>query len=130
MAVARPTDLEMQVLSVLWERGASTVREVMEELPDGKTRAYTTVLTILQQMEKKGLVRHTRRGVTYVYRAKVKREAVVGPVVKTLLRNVFGGNPSAVVQSLVDCTDVDEAQLDEIRRVIDGAARKTRKEKQ
>lgn len=129
MAVARPTDLEMQVLSVLWDRGASTVREVMEELPDGKTRAYTTVLTVLQQMEKKRLVRHTRRGVTYVYRAKVKREAVVGPVVKTLLRNVFGGNPSAVVQSLVDCTDVDEAQLDEIRRVIDGAARKTRKEK-
>lgn len=130
MAAARPTDLEMQVLSVLWERGAATVREVMEELPDGKSRAYTTVLTILQQMEKKELVRHTRRGVTYVYRAKVKREAVVGPVVKTLLRNVFGGNPSAVVQSLVDCTDVDEAQLDEIRRVIDGAGRKTQKEKQ
>ncbi len=130
MTQSRPTDLEMQVLSVLWGRGASTVREVMEELPDGKTRAYTTVLTILQQMEKKRLVGHTRRGVTYVYRAKVKREDVVAPVVQTLLRNVFGGNASAVVQSLIDCTDVDEDQLKEIRRVINGAARKSREEEQ
>ena len=128
MAIPRPTDLEMQVLSVLWERGASTVREVMAELPDGKARAYTTVLTILQQMEKKGLVGHTRRGVTYVYRPKVKRDDVVGPVVQTLVRNVFGGDPSAVVQSLIDCTDVDEDQLKEIRRVINVAARKSRGE--
>ena len=45
---AEPSDLELQVLSVLWERGPSGVREVMEEIPDGKPRAYTTILTVLQ----------------------------------------------------------------------------------
>ncbi len=126
MADVRPTDLELQVLSVLWDRGDSTVREVMQELPDGKQRAYTTVLTILQLMEKKGLVDHTRRGLAYVYRAKVKREKVVTPVVRTLLQNVFGGDPSAIVQSLLDCADVDTEQLQEIRRVINAAARKAK----
>jgi BlaI family penicillinase repressor len=128
MADARPTDLELQVLSVLWDRGGSTVRQVMRELPDGKRRAYTTVLTILQLMEKKGLVGHTREGLTYVYHPQVKREEVVAPVIQTLLKNVFGGDPSAIVQSLLDCGDVDADQVKEIRRVINAAARNAREE--
>ena len=130
MADSRPTDLEMQVLSVLWDRGASTVRDVMRELPDGKKRAYTTVLTILQVMEKKGLVGHTRDGLTYLYHPEVDREQVVAPVMRTLLRNVFGGDPSAVVQSLLDSGDLDREQLKEIRRVINAASRKAREEGQ
>jgi BlaI family penicillinase repressor len=128
MADARPTDLELQVLSVLWDRGGSTVREVMRELPDGKRRAYTTVLTILQMMEKKGLVSHTRKGLTYVYHPQVNRDEIVTPVIQTLLKNVFGGDPSAIVQSLLDCGDVDADQLREIRRVINAAARQAREE--
>ena len=128
MSESRTTDLELQVLSVLWERGASTVREVMQDLPDGKTRAYTTVLTILQLMEKKGLVGHTRTGHAYAYHAEVGREQVVEPVVRTLLQNVFRGNPSAVVQSLLSCADVDAADLKEIRRVINAASRKKARE--
>jgi predicted transcriptional regulator len=128
MSDVRPTDLELQVLSVLWDRGESTVREVMQELPDRKRRAYTTVLTVLQVMEKKGLVGHTREGLTYVYHPKVKRDEVVAPVMRTLLTNVFGGDPSAIVQSLVDCGDLDADQLKEIRRVINAAARKAREE--
>jgi predicted transcriptional regulator len=130
MADARPTDLELQVLSVLWDRGASTVREVMQELPDGKRRAYTTVLTILQLMEKKGLVGHTRKGLTYVYHPQVDRDEAVAPVIQTLLKNVFGGDPSAIVQSLLDCGDLDRDQLKEVRRVINAAARKAREEDQ
>jgi BlaI family transcriptional regulator, penicillinase repressor len=126
----RATDLELQVLSVLWDRGPASVRDVMQALPDGKTRAYTTVLTILQLMEKKGLVRHTRDGLTYIYQAKVDRQAIVTPVVRTLLQNVFGGDPSAVVQSLLDSGDVDATQLKEIRRILNEAARKNRPENQ
>ena len=130
MTDARATDLELQVLSVLWDRGTATVRDVMQALPDGKTRAYTTVLTILQLMEKKGLVRHTRKGLAYHYQPKVARQAVVAPVMRTLLQNVFGGDPSAVVQSLVDSATIDAEQLKEIRRVINEAARQTREEDQ
>ena len=67
MKLKEPSRLELQVLSVLWERGRATVREVQEALPDGKTRAYTTVLTVLQVMEKKGLLTHISQGNTHVY---------------------------------------------------------------
>ena len=56
MKSVKPSDLEMQVLSVLWERGPSTAREVLEAMPDGKKRAYTSVLSVMQVMEKKGLL--------------------------------------------------------------------------
>ena len=58
----RPSELELQVLSVLWDRGPLPVRAIRELLPDGKDRAYTTVLTLLQILEKKGLVGHTSQG--------------------------------------------------------------------
>ncbi len=62
MTRPRPSDAEVQILSVLWERGPLTVRELREAMPDGKGRAYTTVLSLVQIMEKKGLVGHTAQG--------------------------------------------------------------------
>ena len=86
MAKYHPSELETQVLSVLWEQGPSTVRHVLSQLPDGKQRAYTTVLTIMQGMEKKKLVSRTRDGAAHVYHPEVQREEVGQPVIKTLLK--------------------------------------------
>lgn len=123
MAEVRPSELESQVLAVLWERGPSVVRDVQEALPDGKQRAYTTVLTTLQVMEKKGFVAHTRDGLAHVYRPLVSREDVVQPVVQTLVRNLFGGDATKVVQALIDSSDFSDADLKEIRRMINEAAK-------
>jgi len=123
MAEVRPSELESQVLAVLWERGPSVVRDVQEALPDGKQRAYTTVLTTLQIMEKKGFVAHTRDGLAHVYRPLVSREDVVQPVVQTLVRNLFGGDATKVVQALIDSSDFSDADLKEIRRMINEAAK-------
>ena len=123
MKKARPSDLETQVLCVLWEQGPSTVRQVLSRLPDGKERAYTTVLTVLQGMERKELVSRTRDGAAHVYRAEIDRGAVGQPVMRTLLQNVFAGDPAKVVQALVDSTDVTAEDLKQIRRVINQAAR-------
>lgn len=119
MTPAPPSNLELQVLSVLWRNGPSTARSVREALPDGKKRAYTTVLSVLQVMEKKGLATHESEGTTHVYRPAVTRRQVLGPLVRNLVSNVFGGNPSAVVQFLLRDTDVSEEELGEIRRVIE-----------
>ena len=80
MKRARPSDLELQVLSVLWEIGPATVRQLRRAMPDGKKRAYTTVLSVLQVMEKKRLVTHDRQGMTHVYRPTVRRRQVLGPL--------------------------------------------------
>ncbi|APW63261.1 BlaI/MecI/CopY family transcriptional regulator [Paludisphaera borealis] len=118
MGQARPSELELQVLGVLWDRGPSPVREILEAMPDGKDRAYTTILSVLQVLEKKGLVRHTRLGQANVYHPKHKRGQVLGPMMKDLLRNAFGGSPARALQSLLDGADVRPGDLEEIRKVI------------
>ncbi|MCA8994695.1 MAG: BlaI/MecI/CopY family transcriptional regulator [Planctomycetaceae bacterium] len=118
----KPSELEMQVLSVLWESSPLTVRQIMERLPDGKQRAYTTVLTVMQGMTRKKLVTHEKQGTSYAYRPAVEQGPVVQPVMQALLRNVFGGDPRQVVQALLDSTSVSANDLDEIRKLIDSAA--------
>ena len=123
MAKARPSELELQVLGVLWDRGPSPVRAVLEALPDGKDRAYTTVLSVLQVMEKKGLVGHKPQGQANLYHAKVRRDQVLGPLMKDLLRNAFGGSPARALQCLLGGSELRVGELEEIRRVIEEAGR-------
>jgi BlaI family transcriptional regulator, penicillinase repressor len=124
MKLLRPSDLELQVLSVLWDRGPSSVRGVLEAIPDRKQRAYTTILSVMQVMEKKGLLGHTREGLSHIYHPLVQREQVLRPMMKDLLRNVFGGSPSAAVQFLLDQAAVDDEELAQIRRTIREHGRK------
>jgi len=118
MKRAKPSDLQLQVLSVLWRKGPATVRELLEAMPDGKKRAYTTLLSVLQVMEKKRLVTHVRRGQAHVYRAAVDREHVLRPMLRELTDNVFGGSPARALQFLLNDSDVDERELAEIRQLL------------
>jgi BlaI family penicillinase repressor len=113
-----PSRLEMQVLSVLWQHGASTVRKVMELMPDGKARAYTTILSVIQVMEKKGLVSHVAEGNAHVYQARISRQKVTGPWLRGLVRQVFGGSAAAALQHLLAEERVSREELDEIREII------------
>ena len=115
---AEPSDLELQVLSVLWARGPSTVRQVLDAMPDGKARAYTTVLTVLQSLEKKRLARHKQRGRQYVYRAAADRAGVLAPRLRRLMGHVFGGDPAAVLQHILDGTDVTPEDLAAMRELL------------
>jgi len=119
-----PSELELQVLAVLWERGPSSVHAVRNAMPDGKNRAYTTVLSVMQNLEKKGLVGHEPLGQANIYRPLVKRHQVLRPLMKGLLSNLFGGSPAQAVQCLLDSTRVDDAELAQIRKVIADAAQK------
>ena len=120
MKTARPSDLELQVLSVLWEIGPATVRQLRQAMPDGKKRAYTTVLSVLQVMEKKRLVTHDRQGMTHVYRPTGRQRQVLGPLLRELTNSVFGGSPARVLQLLLARAQLDDEELAEIRRLIRG----------
>ncbi len=123
MGKAKPSDLEMQVLSVLWERGPSTAREVLEAMPDGKKRAYTSILSVMQVMEKKGLLIHTSKGVAHVYEPTTSKSKIVQPFLHRVLKEVFGGRPAAMMQALLSETSISDADLAEMRRLL-AAARK------
>ena len=118
MYYREPSRLEMQVLSVLWQRGASTVREVMEVMPDRKARAYTTILSVMQVMEKKGLLSHVTEGNTHVYQARVSRQKVTGPWLRSLVSQVFGGSTATTLQHLLAEQKVSREELDEIKEII------------
>jgi predicted transcriptional regulator len=114
----KPSDLELQILALLWARGPSTGREVLENMPDGKERAYTSILSILQLMDKKGLVKRRREGLTDRWRPAHARKTILGQYLTDQVRKLFGGSPSAALQELLGSTKVTEAELNEIERVI------------
>src|SRR5678816_3045240 len=101
-----PSKLEMQVLGVLWQRGSSTVREVLEAMQDDKPRAYTTILSVMQVMEKKGLVTHTSDGNAHVYAAAVSRRKIAGPLLRGLVKSLFGGSAASALQHLLNENDM------------------------
>ncbi len=90
----------------------------MDVMPDGKTRAYTTVLSVMQVMEKKGLLSHQTEGNTHIYQARVSRREVTGPLLRGLVRQVFGGSAATALQHLLAENEVSRDELDEIKEII------------
>lgn len=108
----------MKILRVLWAGGPGTAREVLESIEDGKARAYTTVLTTLQIMERKGFVTRTREGNTDRWRALLRERRALGGFWRNALRRVFGGRPSVAVQHLLETEKISAEELSEIERII------------
>ena len=119
MNQTKPSELEMQVLGVLWERGPSTARQVLALLPDGKTRAYTTVLSVMQIMEKKGLLTHERQGNANLYQPKQRQEAILKPFMQRLTDHVFGGSKLRLVESLLGSGQTNAEELKQLQALID-----------
>ena len=126
-----PSEFELQILGVLWEHGPLTVRQVMEKLTDGKTRAYTSVLSVMQVMHKKRLIKplKQREGLAHVYEAKVAREKVAKPLLKGLVTRVFGGRTGDVVQHLLADGNVDAKEIADLRAMLDDLEKRNGKPK-
>jgi predicted transcriptional regulator len=119
------TDRELDVMSVLWERGASTVAEVREQLVD--PLAYTTVLTVLRTLEAKGYVTHEEQGRAHRYAPRVAREAAGRSALGRVLDKIFAGSREQLLANLVRERGIATAELRRLRRVLDD--RLDRKEK-
>lgn len=114
-----PTDAELEVLHVLWERGASTVREVFEVIAQSKDVQYTTVLKQLQVMYRKGLVVRSERFRSHVYEAARARQRTEHLLVTSLLDKVFHGSARSLLQSALAGRRVDARELDEIAALLE-----------
>jgi predicted transcriptional regulator len=128
MSGTRPSELELQVLGLLWEYGPLTVRDVLERLSDGKDRAYTTVLTILQVMARKKLVKRQTEGRAHIYTARVTREEVTGPLLSGLVDHAFGGKATAAMAQMLGSSDLDAAELQELRQLLDSYGKSAEEE--
>jgi len=117
----------MEVLSVLWQRGASTVREIHVILNAHKPTGYTTVLKVLQVMTEKGLVERDESNRAHVYRAKIEKEATERHFVKDLLEKVFGGSAAQLVMRVLESKASDAEEIAAVRKVIEEAERSVKK---
>jgi len=115
----QPTAGELEVLKVLWERGPSTVRDVMGVLNQDRPRAYTSVMSLLNVMTDKGLVVREPQGRAFVYRAKTNRGRTLRRMLGDLLGRAFEGSTSQLVAHLLDQTKPSPPELEEIRRAIE-----------
>jgi BlaI family transcriptional regulator, penicillinase repressor len=117
----RPTNAELAILSVLWRRGPSTVRDVHEALGEGRGEAvgYTTVLKLLQIMTEKKLVKRDTRARTHVYAAAASEATTRDQLLSDLVDRAFGGSSLALVLQALSTTRATPAELEQIRRLLD-----------
>lgn len=115
------TPAELEIMRVLWAHGPAPVQAVVDALADD--RAYTTVATLLKILEQKGFAESHKEGRRQVYAAVTPRPAYEERSVRSLVERVFEGDRAALVRTLLDSGDVDAAELDAIRRLLDQAKR-------
>jgi BlaI family transcriptional regulator, penicillinase repressor len=114
----RPTDAELSILRVLWERGPSTVRQVHDVLSVDREFAYTTTLKLLQLMTEKGVAMREEDGRVHLYRAAVAQEETQRHLIRDLVDRAFGGSPSRLVMQALAATPASAEELREIRRLL------------
>ncbi|HEV3023869.1 MAG TPA: BlaI/MecI/CopY family transcriptional regulator [Pirellulales bacterium] len=129
MSPPAPTNRELEILKLLWRRERATVREIYDDLkPNEPGLAYTTVLSLLQIMEHKGLVGHEQSGKAYIYFARVKRESTLAGLARGFLDSVFDGAVGEYVARALDSQRPSLEELEQIERMIAGAKQQARKD--
>ncbi len=119
-----PTPAELEVLQILWEHGPCTVREVMNLLNPKRPRAYTSVMSLMDIMAEKGLLNQKPKGRAFIYSAKVSRDKTQSSMLSDLLNRAFDGSANALVAHLLQQTEPNSEELDEIHKTITKFTRK------
>lgn len=120
-SIQKPTEAELEILSILWQRETATVREVHEIINERRPTAYTTVLKMLQIMTEKNLVERETEQKAHVYRAKIEQATTERNFAEDLLQRVFGGSAAQLVMRVLETKPASETELAEIRQMLDEA---------
>lgn len=110
----RPTESELEILNILWDQGASTVREVHDILEQVKPSGYTTTLKLMQIMLDKGLVKRSESAKSHIYQAAVEQKETQGQLLQKMIDTVFGGSAYQLVMQALGHQRSSPEELDEI----------------
>ncbi len=114
----KPTEAELDILSILWNQGASSVRVVNDELNKSRKLGYTTTLKQLQIMHEKGLVSRVSDGRTHIYSAARDKEETQKQLLDRVMDAAFGGSASKLVMQVLGNHKSSRKELDEIKALI------------
>ena len=113
-----PTPAELEVLQIIWEHEPCTVREVMEFLNPKRKRAYTSVLSLMNVMAKKDMLRQQPKGKAFIYFANISRDTTQSSMLSDLLDRAFDGSANALVAHLLQQAETDKKELEQINQTI------------
>ena len=122
----KPTDSELEILNILWEKGPSTVRDVHDVLTQSKEAGYTTTLKLMQIMHDKGLLKRDVTNKSHVYTANISQEKTQGQLVKRMIDNVFNGSASQLVMQALGHHRTDSKELQEIKKYLEEMEKKNK----
>jgi BlaI family transcriptional regulator, penicillinase repressor len=114
----KPTESELEILQVLWEKDKASVREVHEDLLMTKDVGYTTTLKLMQIMNEKGLVKRDDSFKTHIYQASVSKEKTQKHLLGKMINNLFGGSPAELVLQALGNHKTSPAELEEIQQLL------------
>ena len=115
----RPTDAELEILTVIWSRGPSTVRDIHEAISRRKPAQYTTILKLLQIMAEKGLVRRDEKQRAHIYTAARPREWTQRQLAGDLLQRAFNGSAKGLMLGALSARKASKEELAELRRFLE-----------
>jgi BlaI family penicillinase repressor len=122
----RPTDAELEILTVLWSRGPSTVREIHEVIATRKPTQYTTVLKLIQIMSGKGLVQRDEKERAHICEAARPREWTQRQLAGDLLRRAFDGSTKSLMLGALSARKTTKSELAELRKLLDDYEKEAR----
>jgi predicted transcriptional regulator len=117
-SLPRPTEAELELLRILWEKQPATVREIYDALNEERASGYTTVLKMLQIMTAKGLVVRDEANRAHVYRAAISQDAMQSKILKDLTVRLFSGSAAQLALHALSMAPASDAELDEIRALL------------
>jgi BlaI family penicillinase repressor len=115
----KPTASELEILDILWKRGPSTVREVLDSLNEKKSLGYTGVLKLLQIMAAKGSVRRDETNRAHVYEARRPADQTKRQLAADVMQRVFGGSASQLMMHALAGHRAAPEEIEELRRILD-----------
>ncbi len=125
-AMSKPTEAELEILSLLWEMKEASVRQIHERLAETKDTGYTTTLKIMQIMHTKGMVARDEESRTHIYRPLVKQGETQKSLVKNLMATAFGGSAKSLVMQALGQENPSKEEIDEIRAFLDNLENESR----
>jgi predicted transcriptional regulator len=117
-----PTELELEILKILWRGGPASVRQVRDSLTEFRDLAYTSVMTIMTIMARKGYVSRNKAEAGYVYRARITQQATSRRMLRDLVDRVFDGSAGALMLNLLRTSDIGDDELKALRDLINRKA--------
>jgi BlaI family transcriptional regulator, penicillinase repressor len=115
----KPTDAELEILTVIWSIGPATVRQVFEAISRRRPAQYTTVLKFMQIMAEKGLLRRNEEQRAHVYEPAQPREWTRGRLASDLMERAFNGSARALLLGALSARKASDEELRELRRLLD-----------